>query len=432
MKTENFDDAFRQKMESISFDITTNAEVDAVHSYVLKNTKTNNYKKIAVWFVAIANIGLMVMLLFWNYAQFNQNKQLTTSIAALNTNVNELKTENNNIKKTLLLTANIITTGKRNFKANFNNNTYTNIAIASNNLISQKTNVINNKTKNNTTLLHANYANTTSAININNSTKPLQTLITVASIPAKHITINATYKAIDSATCNSVKIDSAALISENTTSTTYTMETETQQVQLPKMNKSNMGFEIGLGTDNYLHKNGLSAMAKVNFNSKWSGIVGCRLLIGGKENFKNDKDFKNYKHNSFNTHYQPQHNDTNTITNININKKVTQIILVANYTTALKKQYSIVMGLGTYLNIASAECIKYSKDSLKDGNNDLNKLKQKNNVTVFNNAFISVGLQKKWHKIAIQLSPIVNATFEYKTPTTLSLGADFKLYYTLK
>ena len=197
----------------------------------------------------------------------------------------------------------------------------------------------------------------------------------------------------------------------------------------------NFTYQLGIGADAAPHLKAVSALARMQFNSKWAAVVGYRMLLLENEKFYDEKDFRNNKNQDFHANYPRPKPDTSFASNIDIQNRIAQLSLAGNYTLGLRNQYSLVFGVGTHLDIMDNTHIKYNNKPPMNGPNDkeiVNKLKEKTPVTLFNNVFATIGIQKEWKHIALQLCPLITTQLtpvSYKKEP-IQLGVDMKLYYT--
>jgi hypothetical protein len=99
MKTENFDDAIRRKVESINH-IFKEEDIDRVHNYVSTNKMTISFWKTYGFGSVIATSVLMISgLLFWNIKQMQEQKVLINKIETLEKNEIQLKANQAEILK---------------------------------------------------------------------------------------------------------------------------------------------------------------------------------------------------------------------------------------------------------------------------------------------------------------------------------------------
>jgi hypothetical protein len=473
MKTENFDDAFREKMEGINTENYTHADVERVYNYVSSKRKESRNKKLVWWSVAAVNIGLIALLIGWNVNQTQQKNKLTATITTLNNEINTLKkTAKYTTYDTVFITQNA-TQASINIKSN-NAANHDNTLTASNPAIANSTpqQLYNNTTiiPQNNSVLHSNIATTTNHTSPtkNNAstviTKP--TLITSNSTTPQHANENNTttnntvnnemaeaiitpvtlVNTVDTAIATQ---DSAIVENELHNITTpvqtnvVTTQTVTQKenntidkIELEKIKRcANFTYQLGIGADAAPHQKAISALARMQFNSKWAAVVGYRTLVLKNEKFRDEKDFRNNKNKDFHTNYLKQTPDTSFASNIAIQNRIAQISLAGNYTLGLRNQYSLVLGIGTHLDVLGNTHIKYSNKPQINTSTDkeiVNKVKEKTPVTVLNNAFATIGIQKEWKHFALQLSPLITTQItqvNYKKEP-IQLGADVKLYYT--
>ncbi|MEQ1733724.1 MAG: hypothetical protein ABL940_08625 [Bacteroidia bacterium] len=478
MKTENFDDAFREKMEGINTENYTHADVERVYDYVSSKRKESRNKKLVWWSVAAVNIGVIALLIGWNVNQTQQKNKLTATITTLN---NEITTLKNTAQYT---THDTVFIAQNAMQASINNSIKTNSAANYDNTLTPSNPVIANSTPqqfyNNTTIipqnnsvLHSNIATTT------NHTSPTKnnasTVITTPTLITTNTSNNTTPQHANennSITNNTVNnevaqaiiipitlvntVDTAVTIQDSarienelhnitTPAQTNVVATQTvtqkenntiDKIELEKLKRcTNFTYQLGIGADAAPHQKAISALARMQFNSKWAAVVGYRTLVLKNEKFRDEKDFRNNKNKDFHTNYPKQMPDTSFASNIAIQNRIAQISLAGNYTLGLRNQYSLVFGVGTHLDVLGNTHIKYNNQpptNMPNNKEIVNKVKEKTPVTVLNNAFATIGIQKEWKHIALQLSPLITTQItqvNYKKEP-IQLGADVKLYYT--
>ena len=86
MKTEEFDDALRQKIESIN-PLYEEGDIDKVHNYVTKNRSMYSNNRLR-YLIGTSLAGLVIAgLLLWNISQWNEHKDLIQKVETLQKNL---------------------------------------------------------------------------------------------------------------------------------------------------------------------------------------------------------------------------------------------------------------------------------------------------------------------------------------------------------
>ncbi len=203
----------------------------------------------------------------------------------------------------------------------------------------------------------------------------------------------------------------------------------------------NLNFMIGAGAETTLGnpQSGGGIFAKLFFNNKFSINAGLKLMNVNHQYYENDADFISANGHPFEWTYaqyliQPWNNPK--FTDIDFTYTLWQVPISFEYYFPITHAFSISASFGTDLDISCSNKLSYSysyEDHYGAMTNPINVSKINNYAPVpINNAVGSVGFIYQFHHLVLQLSPYVtkqDVNVWYKGKTEWYEGASFKVFY---
>lgn len=419
MKTDNFDDAIRRKVESIH-ELYGEDDISRVHSYVIK--------KRALAFKPYGTIGLLSLLglliaglLSWSIVQFNENKALRHTVDVLQKN---LALETINIA--MVKTDTVYITGESG-------------KAKSNKYVKEKHTVIEieNVSKQNVypllTSTFVNKQNTHIAqdelkTNQGDSPKTWQWERTsngkentiLESTSAELTTVmdqRDSFGIVDVLKKNDSvtnPIDMKNLVKSIASSEEEiladTLSTEKKHNIFSSLSFKNSTYQVGLMAEMANGQMGYGVMGGINFNKHWSFSGGIKMLHIDDDKFRDAEDFHRRKGRNFGDTYAPDVPDTSFISGIETRYSLIQIPVSLAYHFLLRNDFALTFAFGTDIDLYAVRHIGYQQRGFFDPHEQKHFETQLPTVA-FNNATVSVGIQKQWKHFVIQASPFVSPQF---------------------
>jgi hypothetical protein len=196
---------------------------------------------------------------------------------------------------------------------------------------------------------------------------------------------------------------------------------------------SNSYISLGIGNDIANHQQGYGAFINFHLNKKWSLNTGLKFSRFGGEKFNDEIEFRREKDRNFRNDYPVSTPDSNMLSNIDISYNVIQVPLYVNYQFLIGAKSAIVFSFGSDLDIHAKENVHFHPEQANNGIDVKRNLNVNTPVLVFNNATLSVGVEKNFKRFSIQLSPFISqqiTAMVYRKETNY-YGAKLRMVYTI-
>lgn len=180
---------------------------------------------------------------------------------------------------------------------------------------------------------------------------------------------------------------------------------EKKTYKLPNINLPNLKYRVGLGVEMADEYGGMNILTDILVSKRWSITTGIGFsTFFDDKDFDDEDEFRKDTKKDFRKEYQSRIDDNSQINDIHINQALIKIPLYINYRLPLPKNFTVLFTAGSNFDVYSRQFISYNHQSLfKDDYH--NRFSIKGNAPVFNNLLISTGIEKRWQKYSIQLSP---------------------------
>jgi hypothetical protein len=476
MKTEDFDDAIRGKLEGINqkFD---EEDIDRVYNYVSHNIHVPFWKAYGVKILYVSGAAAMIALMVWNGFQYHENRELRQQVTSLQSQINSTN-QNISITKPLSIqyekAINRISSQKNEDReektvqilehAVKNNNAYateTNIATENDVADAMQTNtdlvLKDNKVIQDPEIV---ISESNQAIDPETVTTQLQksdtNLLEKSTIVLENNSIVASKIKTDTITVpNTESVENKPVIVEssekkNIDSSVVAVNPEkqkqtssfsmsalfrnignslastTNETQNSHISIKNLRFRGGIEVEKANLQLGAGLVGEVLISKRWGLSSGIKVLNVNNEKYVDEDDFHHKKGMPFQHVYSKNVPDT-TAKNIGMHNILVQVPIAITYQLPLKNNYSIIASVGTDLDIYAKQLIDYNRMGFQQ----TQTFTTNTPVIAFNNAVISIGMQKRWRKFVFQASPFVSPQFKsvvYKKED-LYAGVKFSLLF---
>ncbi|MBI3234113.1 MAG: hypothetical protein HYZ42_08730 [Bacteroidetes bacterium] len=427
MKTDNFDDAIKGKLESIEPKVT-DADIDKVHQHVLSNLKPHFFRTNLKYILASAATVSIVSLVSWNIYISHEKEKLSSRVEELNHKIEEIAKTNED--KVASKSSVDLTVEEKQPEIE---NQAPDIQVIPQ-VIKKDEPHISYKAPSNRikpSNVHINPIDNraipefkSDQVANNNDATETKDNVQINEVPT-----------VDTANDNREKVEEKFA---NLTNESPDSVKDQSTARKPKAHSSNMFvYQIGVGLDNSKFSNGFHAQTNFIFNNRYMLSIGVQSTNLRGEHYRNTKEFHDRNDRDFHKIYAKELTDTNNISQIDIHSHVVQIPLAFSYKIPLKSKFSILVSGGTNLDLTVKQEVEYRHRFMGGppggGPEEFKGFIAKVNPSLFNNALVSLAVEKQVKSFAFQLG-----TFNYFQVKPVpyrnersNLGFRFRVLYTL-
>jgi hypothetical protein len=457
MKTEDFDDAIRGKLEGINqkFD---EEDIDRVYNYVSHNMHVPFWKAYGATILYASGAAAMIILMVWNGFQFHENRELRQQVTSLQSQINTTIQNKSIIKPASIQyekATNRISSQKNEYREEKSVKILDH-AVKNNNVYAAETNITAEnetteaKQKNTDLVLKNNKDNQSQeevisesnrAISAETGTTLMQktdtSLNEQSTIVIESNSVVAPIKYTDTIkAANTQSVDNKPVIAESSEKKSLDSSVVAVNPEKPKQNTSfsfgalfknignsistttnetqnnhisikNLRFRGGIEVEKANLQMGAGLLGEMLFSKRWGLSSGIKVLNVNNEKYADEDDFYHKKGMPFQHAYSKDVPDT-TAKNIGMHNILVQVPIAITYQLPLKYNYSIIASAGTDLDIYAKQLIDYNRMGFPQPQTFTTNTP----VVAFNNVVVSIGLQKRWKKFVFQASPFVSPQFK--------------------
>lgn len=447
MKTEDFDDAIRNKLQEVNA-MASEEEVSALHQFVLDAQKGRVRKRFFILFVT-AGLALLVGALFtWNMFQKNEITKLKEDLSLLEVQKRNMLDKalqtKISVKKPYAEVANL---DANNASPTLNQSRSLLAATENKKQPQEKTLLKSSKQSGHVSL----NAIPVSALNKTEADKnpdkfefastdfiPTTTMLASKDQLVEEQQMFDTIKKPDAtfpialAANTSEELPADSMVAKNASegagNTNELSQTKNDVEVMPYINpwKYRLGAEMLLGHEQW----GSAIFGEAVLKNRLVFNAGLRMLKDGEENFETREDYDQHKSEHFKevygNHVEEGSHD------FRIKNTVYQVPISISYIFTLKNSFSILAGLGTDIDFYTRQKITYHHTN-PNAPNDL-QTQRLNTVyppVYFNNAVVSIGIQKQIKHFGVQVLPYLSPQLrkvDYKKEN-FNFGLRGRLFY---
>jgi hypothetical protein len=178
-------------------------------------------------------------------------------------------------------------------------------------------------------------------------------------------------------------------------------------IRLPQISLPTLKLRIGIGNNIDNSQIGTSILTEVLFSKRWSITTGVNVSFLGFEHFSDEDDFKRKTEQDFRKQHDLDLPLSLPIEDIEANQVLFRTPLYLNYRLPLRKDYTVMFSTGTDLDVYLRQFTSFSQhDYVKE--NKQEGLTESVKVIRYNNWMLSTGIEKRWKRFSVQLSPYVS------------------------
>lgn len=446
MNSKDFDDALRKKIESVSFDNISNADVDKVMSHVHRNRKpfSNKNKRFAVY--AVVLVALILGLVGLNMYQLKDRQLLSRELDSLKLDLasNQIITKHDTILIHDQSIANHNEISSNEVSSNLN------VTSVSSRKLSQQNSVLVNK---NNQRNQSNPKQSLASISNENTAKNSPTY--VPQLPNKTVDINegittennSKQNGIveaknDSSPANElvqmiqVKVDSALEATQLTNLKSDDTSDVGSIVSPDKVSHrlQNMSLQLGLLSDFSQRQLSAGIAARINFSNHFSLQIGLQKSNYVISQFNDEVEYKKGRREDFRKTYALTTIDTSKVTNIDIQYRCIQLPIALQWLNRIGNHLHLVTSLASTFDLKVKEIASYRPASINISNDKRPlHVERKISSPFFNNFNASVGVEKELKRLTIGLSPSLSyqlSPVNYRN-NKINIGATFRILYNI-
>jgi hypothetical protein len=201
-------------------------------------------------------------------------------------------------------------------------------------------------------------------------------------------------------------------------------------IRIPKINLENARYRFGISLDAGNEQLAAGFTNELILSKHWGVSAGLRLANLKGKDYLTAGEYETETKLAFRPTYASFVTAGNEILNIKFDDYFLQIPLSISYRYPLIKQWTLLFGLGTDLDIAGRQNVRFDYQG-NSGEFDEGRSKANISNPVFNNGLLSAGIEKKFGKYVFQLMPYASAQWKtsiYKRDDIL-LGAKLYVMY---
>ncbi len=173
---------------------------------------------------------------------------------------------------------------------------------------------------------------------------------------------------------------------------------------MPQINLPALKYRVGLGSNIDNSQIGTSILTEVLFSKRWSITTGINVSFLGFEHFGDEDDFKRKTKQDFREQHDLDLPLSSPIKDIEAHQVLFRIPLYLNYRLPLRKEFTVLFSTGTDFDINLQQITSFSHhDYIKE--NQQEGLNENIKVLPYNNWMISTGIEKRFQRFSVQLSP---------------------------
>ncbi len=404
MKTEEFDDAIRDKFNA-PVPPVSETEVDAVFRNINNRRLANTnfrWRRYALFTFAVMLLG---GLLFWNIRLNTHQQNLAAEVKQLNERLDQTNAT------------------KDGGKSNIVQEVITPPTTPPASSIEPETNRIN-PAQNSQKLATKRTESATTVVPYKKSENSDNSLVSENSVvPIKQPEM------VD----NKTSSDSAlAPASESTNNIVKAEESEQKPAVNKTANKVKFNFLTGICADLSIPFTGINLLEEVQIGKHWSVTSGLRYLSFGDEQFGNEEEYNAKAHEEFKERFNAHIADSDEIGEIEIHDQFLQIPLLLNYRFPLKNGFEMLLSTGSDINLYFRKNVQFISKTPSNFETPV-ALVEKPDFKTVHDIRLGFGIQKHWNRYSIQIVP--EAVYLFNTPNLyvkpfnpgIKLGAFYRI-----
>ncbi len=204
-------------------------------------------------------------------------------------------------------------------------------------------------------------------------------------------------------------------------------------IHFPSIKLPKPKFRLGVGGSLDNSQRGVNVLSEILLAKKISLSTGISFAYMHREHFGNEFEFKRRTELDFREQHPLDIEKNAPIHDIDSKKIMIQLPILLNYRLPLKKDFTVLASTGTNLDLHLRQFTTYSHGGVFEDDNEESYLNQEIPTKVFNNWMFSLGLEKRWNRVSIQVNPFYGFHFKRLTyqPYNHIFGFRTNVFYRL-
>ncbi len=190
-----------------------------------------------------------------------------------------------------------------------------------------------------------------------------------------------------------------------------------EQANKPKKTQENsqkfdLQFYTGLAGGVGLPYYRASVLGGVVIQKHWNIESGFGILYTGRENFKDEDDYFDHTSRPFKDDFEHHTHAEDQIDHINTTRTIFQIPVSVRYQFSFGNQWFAGIGLGTSLDLYSRISTDFSRRTPHDSIPDQVHFSDREPTKVLNTIILEALIQKRWKQLSVEIMPY--SAFQFK------------------
>ena len=190
------------------------------------------------------------------------------------------------------------------------------------------------------------------------------------------------------------------------------------------------GFRLGAGAELAGGSYGAGLTGSVSFARRLGFTTGVKYVAPGVEHFNDKGDFDRHDHRKINHRFEDHLTDQHQASEISIRSSLVIIPVSFSYTIPMNRNFSLLFALGTELDLGLNQQLQYNggEDSLKPRRE---AVRARGDAVLFNNIVVSAGLEKRWNHLVFQAQPFIRPQLKqvFYKPKEIDFGIGLSILY---
>lgn len=189
-------------------------------------------------------------------------------------------------------------------------------------------------------------------------------------------------------------------------------------------------FMVGAGFEVASNNVGIGLVGEFSFAERLIFSTGVKYVSYQEENFKNKEDFDRHNHRKINHRFEEHLKDNEHASEISIKSSLIQLPVAVRYKIPLKNDFNFLFSVGTDLDLILDQRLSYNQppDSL---GHPQDNLEARGDAVFFNNMVIAAGIEKQWKHLVLQAHPFIKPQMKevFYKPKEFDFGLGVNIIY---
>jgi len=189
-------------------------------------------------------------------------------------------------------------------------------------------------------------------------------------------------------------------------------------------------FMVGAGFELATRNLGVGVFGELSFAERLRFSAGIKYVSYQDEKFNSMEDFDRHNNRKINHRFEEHLKDNEHASEISIKSSLIQLPVAIRYSIPLNNNFSFLFSLGTDLDLILNQRLSYIQppDSLGSPHD---KLDARGDAVLFNNMEIAAGIEKQWKYLVLQAHPFIKPQLKqvFYKPKEFDFGLGVNIIY---